>query len=56
MSEIPSNEESYYDPVVQFVVNGIRMSLQQNKMTREQAEQMIKSWYPDCDILLDEDV
>lgn len=51
---IPNNEEPFYDPVVQFVVNGIKLSLSQNKMSREHAEELIKSWYPDCEIVLDE--
>ncbi len=55
MAEIPPNEETYCDPIVQFVVNGIRMSLQQNKMTKEHAEELIRSWYGD-DVVIDEEV
>lgn len=53
---VPSNELPYYDPIIQFVVNGIRLSLEQNQMTRERAEELIKSWYGDDVAILDEEV
>lgn len=48
------NEEA--DPVLIFVVSGIKLSLQQNQMSRKQAVEMVKAWYGDKVIfLLDEE-
>lgn len=43
-----SERQSPPDPVLVFVVDGIRLSLQQNQMTREQAIEKVKSWYPNA--------
>ena len=46
-----SREVEPVDPVLVFVVDGIRLSLQQNAMTREQAIMKITSWYPGAKII-----
>ena len=53
METLPEQPEQP-DPVVQFVINGLRLSIQQNMMTREQAEEKIRSWWPDAQIVSDE--
>ena len=33
---------------IEFVIGSLRLSLQQNAMTREQAIEKIQGWYPDA--------
>lgn len=56
MSEQAPEIEPKADPVLEFVVEGVKLSLSQNRMTREQAVAAIKRWYPEAEILLDADI
>lgn len=46
--------EPYEDPVIKFVVGAVQLSLSLNKMSREQAEEAVKRWYPEAEIVLED--
>lgn len=47
--------EPVADPILEFVVEGVKLSLSQNRMTREQAEECVRRWYPESRIILEDD-
>ncbi len=61
MAETPTQPERdrtwmVKDPILTFVVDGVRYAVEQNMMTRQEAQQKILDWFPDAQIILAEQV
>lgn len=43
------------DPLLTFVLDGVRYAVKQNQMTWEEAREDVLRWFPGAEIVLDEE-
>ena len=43
------------EPFLHFVLDGVKYALRQNMLTQEQAYDSLKKWFPDIEILPDDE-
>ncbi|TAL08198.1 MAG: hypothetical protein EPO02_13505 [Nitrospirae bacterium] len=61
MSELPSEYEEQdrtlmvKDPILMFVLDGVRYAVEQNTMTWAEAKDKVTEWFPDAQIVLEHD-
>lgn len=60
MEELPSEQErdrttAVKDPILTFVLDGVRYAVEQNAMTWADAREKVLEWFPDAEIVLERD-